>query len=95
MVKIRFMNKPVSAEEARDYVTKLLGKKVSLKVNKGRNRVKEYSGCVSEVYGNVFVVKLFDDLFDRLSCSYVDVVCGEIKLKESATLHKVAEKNRQ
>ena len=56
---------------------------MTLRVNKGRNRVHMYNGKVSEVHANVFVVQLFDDLFDRLSCSYVDVVCGEVRIKEA------------
>ena len=77
------MKKPTTPDEVRTQVGKMLGHNVTLRVNKGRNRVHMYNGKVSEVHANVFVVQLFDDLFDRLSCSYVDVACGEVRIKEA------------
>ena len=61
-------------------VQALLGQNVSIKLNKGRNRIKRCKGKVVEVHSNVFVIELFEDIFDRVSCSYVDVICGEVTL---------------
>lgn len=74
------MKKNVSVEAAREYVSGLVGRDVDVKVNRGRNKVKRYKGVISEAHENVFVVKLKNDLFDRISCSYTDMVCGEISV---------------
>lgn len=66
---------------AKEKVRQLLGKKVLVKLNKGRNKVKSYKGVVQEAHSNVFVVELSDEIFDRISCSYTDILCGEVSLK--------------
>lgn len=65
---------------AKEKVKQLLGKKVVVKLNKGRNKVKSYKGVVQEAHSNVFVVELSDEIFDRISCSYTDMLCGEVSL---------------
>lgn len=72
------MKKSVTIDSAKDYVESLVGQNVDLKVNRGRNKIKRYKGVVSEAHPNVFVVKLDDDVFDRISCTYTDIVCGSI-----------------
>lgn len=74
------MKKTYNIDQAKTYVENLVGKDVNVRLNKGRNRIKHYKGIVSEAHPNVFVINLYDDLFDRISCSYTDVVCGEIVL---------------
>lgn len=74
------MKKKTTLDEAKQLVQALLGKTVNLRLNKGRNRIEHHKGIVSETHSNVFVVSLTNELFDRISCSYADVVCGEIKL---------------
>lgn len=61
-------------------ITALKGQNVVIKLNKGRNRFKRCKGKVVEVHSNVFVVQLWEDIVDRISCSYVDVICGEVSL---------------
>ena len=75
------MKKRITVEDAKEQVAVMLGKDVAVRINRGRNRIKCCRGKVSEVHSNVFVVNLFGEIVDRISCSYVDVVCGEIKLK--------------
>lgn len=66
-------------------IAALKGQRVAVKLNKGRNRIKKCKGVVVEVHPNVFVIQLFGDIFDRISCSYVDVICGEVALTEQST----------
>ncbi len=75
------MKKKTTVDDAKAMVTSMLGSKVSVRLNRGRNRIENHVGIVSEAHSNVFIVSLTDELFDRISCSYVDVVCGEIKLR--------------
>lgn len=69
---------------AKQNVKSLLGKKVVVKLNKGRNKVKNYKGVLQEAHSNVFVVELNGELFDRISCSYIDILCGEVVLSEQS-----------
>ena len=76
------MKKSLSIDDAKNIVQGLLGRNVDIKLNRGRNKIKRYKGVVSEAHTNVFVINLTNDIFDRISCSYVDLICGEIALKE-------------
>lgn len=68
-------------DQAKALVNKLLGQSVDVKLNRGRNKIRHYKGVLSEAHTNVFVIKLADDIFDRISCSYVDLVCGELVIR--------------
>ena len=68
-------------EQVKQFVVSLLGMRVSVKHNRGRNRIKTYNGVVSEAHPNVFLITDADVPGGRLSCSYSDVLCGEITLK--------------
>lgn len=72
------MKKAITIDSAKSYVESLVGQDVNVKVNRGRNKIKKYQGVISEAHENVFVVKLKSDLFDRISCTYVDMLCGAI-----------------
>lgn len=74
------MKKYADMNVAKEKVKQLLGKNVVVKLNRGRNKVKSYRGIVSEAHPNVFVVELSDEIFDRISCSYTDMLCGEVSV---------------
>lgn len=76
------MKKSQTVDDAKRLILSLLGRNVDVKLNRGRNKIKHYKGVVTEAHSNVFVIKLTNDIFDRISCSYSDVVCGEIALRE-------------
>ncbi len=78
------MKRKSDIDEAKRSVQTLFGKFVNVKLNRGRNKVKNFHGVVKEIHDNVFVVELQDALFDRLSCTYCDVLCGEVALSEAA-----------
>ena len=79
------MKKSIDVDGAKKIVFDMLGHKVDVKLNRGRNKIKHYKGVISEAHSNVFIIKLTDDIFDRISCSYIDLVCGEIGLSQSST----------
>ncbi|MDD3831190.1 MAG: Veg family protein [Clostridia bacterium] len=72
-----------SIECARDQVEGLLGKNVLVRYNRGRNRVSNYKGRVEQCYSHVFMLHLNDSTPSQLTCSYIDILCGEISLKEA------------
>ncbi|HRX14433.1 MAG TPA: Veg family protein [Eubacteriales bacterium] len=69
-------------DKARQTVEDYFGKEVAIRYNKGRNRICHYKGKITQMYDNIFVVTIYNEIFDRLSCSYSDIVCGEIAFKE-------------
>lgn len=68
-------------DSAKMLVQSLLGKEVALRCNYGRNRIAHYSGRLTEMHPHVFVVEVDNAVTDRISCSYTDMVCGEIAIK--------------
>ena len=74
------MKKSVDINQVKSYVNSLLGQKVCVKLNRGRNRIKRYQGEVCQVYPNLFVIKLYNDVLESISCNYCDIICGEIVL---------------
>ena len=76
------MKKALDVDGAKQFVFDMLGHSVDVKLNRGRNKIKHYKGVISEAHSNVFIIKLTDDIFDRISCSYIDLVCGEIRLSQ-------------
>ena len=83
MATIVSMKKALDVDGAKQFVFNMLGHSVDVKLNRGRNKIKHYKGVISEAHSNVFIIKLTDDIFDRISCSYIDLVCGEIGLSRS------------
>ena len=69
-------------EECRSSVLQLIGKNITVKHNKGRNKIVTYDGSITEAYNGIFVMKIDNDIIDRLSFSYKDILCGDIKIKE-------------
>ncbi|MBR2968051.1 MAG: Veg family protein [Clostridia bacterium] len=75
--------KAVSAKEIRDNVAALKGKLLQIKVNKGRKRVVKYSGEIDEVLPSLFTMTIVGEKhLSKLSCSYSDVICGDVILTE-------------
>ena len=79
------MKKAIDVDGAKQFILNLLGRNVDVKLNRGRNKIKHYKGVISEAHSNVFIIKLTDDIFDRISCSYIDLVCGEISMRENVS----------
>ena len=76
------MRKPVlNLEQVKMEILKLKGQDVEMQVNKGRKKVVCYEGVVEDIYNSVFVVRIKNDSYrDKLSCSFSDVLCGDVKI---------------
>ncbi len=75
------MKKQLTIQQAKEQIESLLGKKVSVKINKGRNRIVNCKGVVVKVYENVFEMDIPTEITGKLTCSYADVVCKEVVVK--------------
>ena len=68
-------------EVIKNKITELKGKDVKIRLNRGRNKIQFFKGKIDQIYSSVFVVKIESDVFDRLSCTYQDVLCGDVRFK--------------
>ena len=68
----------------KEKIHSLKGQNISLKVNKGRNKIVTLTAIIDQVYPSMFVIEptCHVDL-DRKSYSYNDVLCGDIKFVEN------------
>ena len=73
--------KTVSLDVIKSKVDALKGKDIKIRLNKGRNKIKFLKGKIDETYSSVFVITIYDDIFDRLSCTYQYVLCGDVRFK--------------
>ena len=69
-----------------DIKTKILsikGKNVDIFINRGRKKIDNYFGIVENIYPSVFTVKILNDQqLKNVTCSYSDVLCGDVKIVE-------------
>ena len=65
----------------KEKITQLKGKDLKIRLNKGRNKIQFFKGKIDEIYSSVFVVKIYDSFVDRLSCTYQDVLSGDVKFR--------------
>ena len=75
------MKNQLTIQQAKLQVESLLGKRVSIKLNKGRNKIVHCKGIIKNIYENVFELEIPAEITGRLTLSYADVVCKEIVLK--------------
>ena len=73
--------KVCNLDVVKEKIKELKGKDLKIRLNKGRNKIQFFSGKIDEIYSSVFVVQIYDSVFDRLSCTYQDVLCGDVKFK--------------
>lgn len=70
-----------SFEQTKEEVALLLGKDVTVRYCKGRSKPGVFKARVNEIYSNVFVLTVYNEIFDKLSCSYTDILCGDVSIK--------------
>ena len=74
----------MSIESAKEHIRSLLGAPLKICVNKGRKKVLTYDGQIADVYSSVFTLSISDDdSVGTLSCSYTDIICGDVELKKA------------
>ena len=71
-----------SLDRIREEVESCIGKRVSVKANKGRKRFVTREGILEEVYPNLFVVKISNqfDSTRRVSYTYSDVLTETVQV---------------
>lgn len=77
------MKKPVGIVEVKDSIAALKGKMLLIRINKGRKRIIKYCGEIEDILPSLFTLKVSGEKnVTRLSCSYSDIICGNVILSE-------------
>ena len=64
-------------------INNIKGKDIDISINRGRKKIDSYCGTIENIYPSVFTVKIIDtDGFKSVTCSYSDVLCGDVKIVE-------------
>ncbi len=69
--------------KVRNAVMSQMGKKVKVRINRGRHKVDETIGIISETYPSIFLITIQDtkDMPARtISYSYADVLTKDVEL---------------
>jgi len=69
----------------KDRILSIKGKAVDITINHGRKKINNYSGIVENIYPSVFTIKILDnERVKSVTCSYSDVLCGDVKIDEKS-----------
>lgn len=64
-------------------ILNIKGKSIGISINRGRKKIDSYNGIVENIYPSVFTVKILNDSqLKNVTCSYSDVLCGDVQIKE-------------
>ncbi len=75
------MSSPRAISDIKKDLESLVGSKIRLKANRGRNRIIEREGVLESTYPNLFVVKLNERKIERrVSYTYADVLTETVEL---------------
>jgi uncharacterized protein Veg len=73
------MKSRMGLSDIKDKVYSLKGQNISLRINKGRNKIVSLTAIIEQVYPSMFVISPTSEaLLDRKSYSYSDVLCGDV-----------------
>lgn len=71
----------MNLDEIKTKLNNYVGKSVLIKYNLGRNKYEEYEAKIKELYNNVFLVELENNINKEIkSFSYNDVITKTIKI---------------
>ncbi len=73
----------LNLNEIKDKILAIKGKDIDITINRGRKKFDTFSGMVDNIYPSVFTVKIFNDKqLKNVTCSYSDVLCGDVLIDE-------------
>ena len=69
--------------DIKDRIADIKGKDIDITISRGRKRYDSYIGQIENTYPSVFTVKVEGDSnVKSVTCSYSDVLCGDVKIVE-------------
>ncbi|HHV09415.1 MAG TPA: hypothetical protein GXX75_03925 [Clostridiales bacterium] len=72
-----------NVNNVRNAVANQMGKKVKIRINRGRHKVDVSEGIISETYPNIFMIRIqeSEDMPVRMvSYSYTDILTKDVEL---------------
>ena len=73
----------LNLNEIKEKILSIKGKDVDISINRGRKKIDNYLGVIENIYPSVFTVKILnDEQLKNVTCSYSDVLCGDVKIVE-------------
>jgi uncharacterized protein Veg len=73
----------LNLNKIKEEILSVKGKNIDITINRGRKRINSYCGIVESLYPSVFTVKILNDSqLKSVTCSYSDVLCGDVKINE-------------
>jgi len=64
-------------------INNIKGRNIDIFINRGRKKIDNFCGIIENTYPSVFTVKINDEgVFKNVTCSYSDVLCGDVKIVE-------------
>ena len=73
----------INLNEIKDRLLSIKGKNIDITINRGRKKFDSYQGMIENIYPSVFTVKIIGDKqLKNVTCSYSDVLCGDVKIIE-------------
>lgn len=71
----------LNLSDIKQKILNVKGKNVDISINRGRKKIDNYCGVVENIYPSVFTVKILNDQqLKNVTCSYSDVLCGDVKI---------------
>jgi len=75
------LGSPRAISDIKRDLESLVGSRIRLKANRGRNRIIEKEGVLESTYPNIFVIKIDERKVERrVSYSYADVLTETVEL---------------
>lgn len=69
--------------DIKNRILSIKGKNIDISINRGRKKIDNYFGIIENIYPSVFTVKILNDQqLKNVTCSYSDVLCGDVKIFE-------------
>ncbi len=73
-------------EDIIEKIKSLKGESVDVEVSRGRKKALKFSGMIENIYPSIFTVKAEEGGQGFFSCSYAEVLCGNVKLEKNSDL---------
>ena len=61
-----------------------IGNRVKIRANRGRHKIDEAEGVISETYPSILLIEIFnkaDDTTQKISFSYTDVLTKDVQMQ--------------
>ncbi len=74
----------LNLNDIKERINAIRGEKIDISINRGRRKIETYQGIVESTYPSVFTVRVLSDSnVKSVTCSYSDVLCGDVKINDS------------